>query len=179
MLSPFKRRKNALVFYRWDQTKDGLIRAEDIEQWGQAVAQHLNLAEGSPQYDKIMTAYHQMWEFYFKPFDKDNDDALTLDDFFENIVAFQDPQARAQGITSNKGLFDVIDLDDDGKIGLNEYAAFVKPLGVSEQDASTAFSQVDRDGDGFIERDEFATDLFEYFQSDDRTARGNWFFGSL
>ena len=178
MLSPFRRRKNALIFYRWDQTKDGLLRADDIEAWGRGVAEHLNVAQGSPDYDKIMETYRQMWTFYFKPFDKDNDDALTLDDFFGNIVAFGDAEARAQGVDYNKGLFDVLDRDGDGRIGPDEYAAFVRPLGVSEQDARTAFGQLDRDGDGSLARDEFAEDLFEYFQSDDRSARGNWFFGS-
>ena len=133
MLSPFQRRKNTLVFYRWDQTKDGLLRSEDIEQWGLGVAQQLNLAPGSPQYDQLMDAYHNMWTFYFKPFDKDNDDALTLDDFFENIVAFRDPQAREQGITANKGLFDILNLDRNGKIGPDKYATFVRSLGASEE----------------------------------------------
>ena len=87
-------------------------------------------------------------------------------------------KAREQGVTYNKGLFDVLDLDGSGRIGVDEYAAFVQPLGVSGQDAHTAFSQLDRSGDGFLSRDEFAEDLFEYFQSDDRSARGNWFFGS-
>jgi len=42
----------------------------------------------------------------------------------------------------------------------------------------TAFTQLDRDGDGFLSREEFAQDLFDYFTSDDRAARGNWFFGT-
>ena len=51
-------------------------------------------------------------------------------------------------------------------------------MGVADQEVRTAFGQLDRDGDGFIERDEFAKDLVAYFQSDDPAERGNWFFGT-
>ncbi len=54
-----------------------------------------------PQVDEIMETYRQMWRFYFKPFDKDNDDAPTLDDLFENIVASGDRKASEQGSTYN------------------------------------------------------------------------------
>jgi hypothetical protein len=178
MLSPFRRRKNALIFYRFDQSKDGLVRADDIETWGQEEAKHLNIAQGSPQYDTLMETYRQVWLLFFKAFDTDNDNAVTLDDFFENIVVFQEPEAREQVMSAHEALFDVLDLDDDGRIELNEYTAFVKPLGSSEQDASRAFRHLDRDGDGFISRDEFAQALYDYFHSDDRSAPGNWFFGS-
>jgi Ca2+-binding EF-hand superfamily protein len=178
MVSPFQQRKGALAFYRWDRDKDGVVRADDIAQWGQGAAAHLNLAQGSPEYTQITDAYHRIWEFWLKPFDTDQDDALTLDDFLAQLVAFQDPQAYAQGIQANQELFDLLDRDADGRIGPDEYAAFVQPIGVSDEETQTAFSQLDRDGDGFIERDEFAADLLGYFQSDDRAERGNWFFGA-
>ena len=178
MVSPFQQRKAALAFYRWDRNKDGVVRADDIVQWGQDVAAHLNFAQGSPEYTQITDAYHRVWEFWFKPFDTDQDDALTLDDFLDQLVAFQDPQAAAQSVRGNHELFDLLDRDADGRIGPAEYAAFVRPAGVADQEVRTAFSQLDRDGDGFIERDEFAKDLVAYFQSDDPTERGNWFFGA-
>ncbi len=178
MTSPFQQRKTALAFYRWDQNKDGLVRADDIAQWAQGVAAHLNLAQGSPEYTQITDAYRLVWEFWFKPFDKDHDDAVTLDDWLDARVAFQDPQAYAQSVQANQELFDLLDRDADGRIGPDEYAAFVTPVGASDQEVRTAFSQLDRDGDGFIERDEFATDLAAYFQSDDPTERGNWIFGA-
>jgi len=178
MASPFQRRKAALAFYRWDQTKDGVVRLADLELWGKEVAAHLNVPQGSPHYDKILDTYRQTWQAVFKPLDRDNDDALTLDEYAESFGVFLDPQGTEQVIAGNRVLFDALDLDGDGRIGRHEYAAFVSPLGVTAQDARTAFTQLDRDGDGFIEREEFAQDLHDYFASDDRTAPANWFFGS-
>ncbi len=178
MASPFQHRKAALAFYRWDQTKDGVVRADDLEMWGKEVAVHLNIARGSPQYDKILETYRQTWQTVFKPLDKDNDNALTLEEYSASFGVFLDPQGTEQVIAGNRSPFDALDLDGDGLIERNEYAAFVRPLGVAEQDARTAFSHLDRDGDGLIERDEFAQDLHDYFASDDRSAPANWFFGS-
>ena len=177
MASPFQHRKAALAFYRWDQTKDGVVRASDLEMWGKEVAAHLNVAQGSSQYDKILDTYRQTWQAVFKPLDRDNDDALTLEEYSESFRVFLDPQGTEQVVAGNRALFDALDLDGDGRIGRNEYAAFVNPLGVTEQDARTAFTQLDRDGDGFLAREEFAQALHDYFASDDRTAPANWFFG--
>ena len=56
MATPFQQRKAGLAFYRWDQTKDGVVRAGDLELWGKEVAAHLNITQGSPHYDKILRA---------------------------------------------------------------------------------------------------------------------------
>ena len=178
MASPFQHRKAALAFYRWDQSKDGVVRAEDLELWGKQVAAYLNVAHGSPQYAQILEAYRQTWQTVFQPLDRDNDNAVTFEEYTAAFSMFLDPQGAEQVIAGNRVLFDTLDLDDDGKIAPNEYAAFVRPLGVLEQDARTAFRQLDRDADGFLSRDEFARDLHEYFASDDRSATANWLFGA-
>ena len=178
MASPFQQRKAALAFYRWDQTKDGVVRADDLELWAKQVAAHLSIAQGTPQYDRILETYRQMWRTVFQPFDHDQDDGVTFTEYLEAFGVFLDPQGTEQVLAGNRALFDALDLDGDGKIEPNEYAAFVRPLGVMGQDARTAFGQLDRDGDGLIEREDFAQDLHDYFASDDRAAMANWLFGS-
>ena len=178
MASPFQQRKVALAFYRWDQTKDGVVRADDLELWGKQVAAYLPVAQGSPHYDTILATYRQTWQTAFQPFDRDHDDAVTLDDYLAAFAVFQEPQSAEQVIAANRALFDTLDLDGDGKIAPNEYVAFVRPAGVAEQEARMAFSLLDRDGDGFIAREEFAQDLYDYFTSDDRAAPANSFFGA-
>ena len=178
MASPFQQRKAALAFYRWDQTKDGLVRADDLELWGTAVAAHLHVAPGSPQYARILETYRQLWQVVFQPLDQDHDGALTLDDYRAAFDVFLDPAGEAQVKAGNRALFDALDLDSDGRIAREEYAAFVRPLGVTEEAAGLAFRQLDRDGDGSLGREDFAQDLHDYFAAEDRGAPANWFFGS-
>ena len=119
MASPFQQRKAALAFYRWDQTKDGLVRADDLELWGKQVAAHLNAAQDSPQHHRILETYRQMWQTVFQPFDRDGDNAVTFSEYLDAFGVFLDPQGTEQVVAGNRALFDALDLDGDGKIAPN------------------------------------------------------------
>jgi Ca2+-binding EF-hand superfamily protein len=169
----------ALGFYRFDVTKDGLVGQDDAESLGQQVAEQLQLAQGSAQATQIVQAFVKLWEAYAKPADKDGDNVVSFDEFAQAHAAFlQTPNAREQGVGVNAAVFAALDTNGDGRLSLQEYAAFLKPLGVSTSEAETAFRHLDRDGDGFISDEELAEDWWEYWNSEDRSAPGNWFFGS-
>jgi Ca2+-binding EF-hand superfamily protein len=179
LVSPFVQRKIALGFYRFDLDKDGVLREDDAANLGQQVAERLQLAQGSAQAAQIARAYSTLWDIFGKAADKDGDHAVSFDDIagFHDI-RLQTPHAREQGIGAVAALFAAIDTDGDGRLSAQEYAAFLKPMDVSAAEAETAFQHLDRDGDGFISDDELAEDWWEYWNAEDRSAPGNWFFGS-
>jgi EF-hand domain pair len=179
MASPFVQRKMALGFYRLDVSKDGLVSQEDLASLGQQVVEQLHVAQGSPHSDRIVHAFISLWHAYGKPADKDGDNAISLDDFAEAHTAFlQTPDARARGVDVNAEVFAALDRNGDGKLDAHEYAALLKPMGISTEEAHTAFKHLDRNGDGSISCEEMASDWWEYWNSEDRAAPGNWFYGS-
>jgi Ca2+-binding EF-hand superfamily protein len=179
VVSPFVRRKMALGFYRLDASKDGLVSQEDLASLGQQVVEQLQIAQGSAQSAQIVQAFSNLWHAYGKAADKDGDNTISFDEFAEAHAAFlQTPDARARGVGVNAAVFAALDLNGDGQLDATEYAAFLKPMGVSTADAQTAFQHLDRDGDGFISREEAAADWWEYWNAEDRSAPGNWFYGS-
>jgi Ca2+-binding EF-hand superfamily protein len=179
LASPFVQRKMALGFYRLDLDKDGVLRQDDFARLGQQIAEQLQGAQGSAQTSQIVQGFIKVWEAYGKPADKDGDNAVTFDEFAEAYAAFRkSSHAREQDVGMTTLLFAAIDTNGDGRISAQEYAAYLKPMDVSAAEAEAAFLHLDRNGDGFISADELATASWEYWNSEDRSAPGNWFFGS-
>lgn len=168
----------ALGFYRFDLGKDGLVGEDDFTSLGQQVAEQLECAQGSAPATQIVQAFINLWQAYGKAADRNGDNTISFDDFEARAAFLQTPAAREKAVGMNIALFAAIDTDGDGRLSMQEYAAFLKPIGISTAEAETAFQHLDRDGDGFISDDELAVDLWEYWHSDDRSAPGNWFFGA-
>ena len=169
----------ALGFYRLDVDKDGLLRQDGFVSLGQQVAEQLRSADGSAHVDRSVQAFVNLWDVFGKPADTDKDNAVSFDEFARAHEEFlKNPHAREQGVGLDAMLFAALDANGDGQLTAREYAAFLQPMGVSTADAETAFQHLDRDGDGLISDDELAVDLWEYWNSEDRAAPGNWLFGA-
>src|SRR5262245_24042557 len=140
MLSNYLKRKMTLAFYRFDTTKDGVVRVDDFDLLGQRVANNLGLAQGSDQYEKVVNEYRSVWDSFFKPADQDGDNTVTLEEHWAANERFLQQQQAAQiGVAANASLFAVLDADGNGQVTLKEYSAVVNALGASADEAATAF----------------------------------------
>ena len=179
-LSEFQTKKISLAFKKYDSSNDGVVEVSDFEKIAQKVAQNLGVNSGSPEHDKITSAYRVIWDGYFKPADVDGDDKVVLEEYLKATERFfGSPNAATMGTDLNKVLYDAIDFDGGGSIDEKELSAFLKAVGVSEADAKTAFSHLDTDKNGSISREEFAKNLYDYYASDDTGAPANWFYGPI
>lgn len=185
MLSSFQLRKLVLGYYRWDTTKDGLVRASDFEELGRRVAGSLGVDSGSDQYESILNGYRGVWAAYWQGLDADGDNAVTLQEVLAAAEGGLDPSAvnveevAAFAKQTNLRLVGALDANGDGELEPEEYTAFVGALGVSEENAAKAFGKLDSNGDGKLSAEEIAVAWGEYYASDDPSATSNWFYGEF
>ena len=180
VLSEFQKKKLSLAFNKYDISKDGVITLSDFEEIAQKVAQKLGVNSGSPEHDKITAAYRALWDGYFKPADVDGNNQVVLEEYIKACERFIElPNAIKIGMELNKMLYDAIDLDSSESIDEKEFTAFVTTMGSSESDAKIAFSHLDTNKDGFISREEFAQNLYDYHLTQDTQSPANWFYGSM
>lgn len=178
MLSEFQKRKLSLAFYKFDASQDGVVKKGDFELYGQRIAAYLGLAAGSAGYNQAVDRAQGIWNAYFSAADRNGNGEVTLSEYLKASESFMSASsAESQMLKTNATLFGAIDTDNSGQVGLNEFKAFVVPMGVSESAAELAFSKLDRDGSGQITREEFAKNLTDYYTSNDASAIGNWFYG--
>lgn len=68
-----------------------------------------------------------------------------------------------------------VDVNNDGKISLQEFTAIIKPLGVTDEDARTSFNIIDVNQNGTLDEMEFAEALARYELDLERSVYDNAF----
>ncbi|XVE72204.1 hypothetical protein DITRI_Ditri11bG0020400 [Diplodiscus trichospermus] len=130
------------VFSKFDKNGDGKISRSELK----SVLSALSSAPSSDEVDRIMSEM-----------DKDGNGYVDLDEF----IAFHGTNITGDetqcGNKELKDAFDLYDLDKNGLISANELHAVLKKLGekCSLSDCRRMISQVDKDGDGNVNFEEF------------------------
>lgn len=168
-------------FDHLDVNGDGLLTEQDHVLMGHRSADSLGLPQDSPERDRIVDAYLHIWHDLHLPNIPDGGDAITREQFLASTGSLaDDPQAaRATVGAIARAFLAVADTDDDGRIGPEEFLVFQRGHfpGLTEADATEAFSHLDTDGDGHLTAKEFTDACVEYWTSTDPEAPGNWWAG--
>lgn len=179
MLSPFVQRKIALAFYKYDQSKNGLLEKEDLLLIGKRIAESFGLKESDRKYQQIMETYAKAWDNYLAAADQDGDGKVSLVDFLAAREKM-DASQIAKNQEVNKLMFDCLDVDGNGTISFQEYQVFLKALGeTNEENIKRGFDSMDINKDGSISRDEYAKLRSDYGSSEDPEEPSKWFYGSF
>ncbi len=83
MLSPFVQRKVAMAFYKYDQSKNGLLEKEDLLLIGKKIAESFGFKEGDSKYQEVLEKYSLAWDRYLSAADTDGDGKVSLVEFLE------------------------------------------------------------------------------------------------
>ena len=70
-------------------------------------------------------------------------------------------------------LFDGLDSNRDGYIGLSEWATLMKLMNFDPKEAEAAFKTIDKNGDGLVSRDEFCSLQSEYWTGIEQPTLGS------
>jgi Ca2+-binding EF-hand superfamily protein len=131
--------------------------------------------EGTPQYEDLARRTKDVWE-QLKRFDSDGDGEVSLDEYVAGFAAFLSQRdAFMDSMTVLVDSFYVLaDRDNDGRINEDGLIMHFRAWNHSEEQAKEAFRRLDRNGNGAISKEEWMTNLEEFYYSGDPQAPGNW-----
>ncbi|MBA0686499.1 hypothetical protein Goari_014098 [Gossypium aridum] len=131
------------VFNKFDKNGDGKICRDELK----STLSALGFSFSSDEVDLIMLEM-----------DKDGNGYIDVEEFiaFHGISGIDGDEKQCDN-KELKDAFDIYDLNKDGLISANELHAVLKRLGekYSLSDCQRMISQVDKDGDGSVDFEEF------------------------
>ena len=172
------------VFRAMDTDDDGTLTVEDFMRH----ADRLQEATGSSRAEgEALRQDMASWWEAFQDFSRGGDpnhvgpaDWLTFWSWWLGQVAADAAVGGGEALTRIKAAielaFDVVDADRDGRIALEDYAAWVRAWGF-DFDARPVFKELDTDGDGFLSRDEVVRLVKDFYLTNDPESPGNVFYG--
>jgi len=178
-LSDLQRRRLGRLFEAYDADQDGYVGQEDFERRAAGMIHTFGVDAEQQRPQALRNEVLQGWQRLQAAMDTDNDQRLSKEElltFMANTIIGR-PGAFVQlMLPTLQAVLDVVDTDRDGRIGLEEFVKWQGSARATEAEATQAFQQLDRDGDGSLTQDELLQALEEYFTSDDPEAGGNWLY---
>ena len=150
----------------------------------QALAKASGKDSDSPAVKDLTDQLRAMWDRFSDLTDVDDEGRIDRDAWnvlseklFDKVMAVGpddewplDPYIR--------GLFRVIDADDDGRITKDEYGAWLTSLGLADDtDLDSAFAGFDENGNGTLSWEEFSTCSRQYWTQTDSSLPGSRWLG--
>ena len=176
MLSDLQTRKLTRYFQVYDIDDDGRIEASDFAR----IVENVRVLHGEDDtIDGIHQAYRGLWLRLSESADADGDEGVDLDEWlaYWQLALEDDARYEREVEALTDRLFSVFDLDEDGRIGKQEFADFYGIFGLPVHLAETVFVELDGDNDDRVTRDELRAAARAFFRSDDVEEAGNLLFG--
>lgn len=183
MLTEFQKKKQAWYFHCVDIDRNDYIEAADWDALAQNLCALRGIEEGSDGYNQVMQVVGTIWANVCDVCGVTQHGSIDLEQWleFEDKMAVncEDQLYDDYVNTIVRGVFDVFDVNQDDQLSLPEWTQLYAAWRVEPRFAPEAFKKIDRDGNGFITKEELVLTVKEFHQSDDPDAPGNWLFGPI
>ena len=180
MLSEFRTRKLQRLFEVMDMNGDGTLTDADAKVFIDNLANLRDLDRKSPKFEAFRDGFMTYWEDFVRKSDLDGDRRVTPEEwlvYHEEMLADR-TRFQMTSIVSATMMFMVMDADGDGRISVGEYVQWMRAWNMADGDVNEAiFRKLDRNGDGYLSRQEIVAMTTEFYYSDDPEAPGNWAMG--
>lgn len=179
MISGIQQRKLMRLFCLYDINNDGVLELKDFEKRVESLSNIENISRESSIYKSLMNQYLLYWLNLKNKADKNLDDKISLDEwfnYFEQVL--QDEKRYEREVESIIAtMLDVFDSNKDGKLDRHEWSKFLQSYNVSPIYVDLIFPLFDSNNDGLLDRAELLKGFHEFFFSDYDQAKGNFIFG--
>lgn len=176
MLSDLQTRKLTRYFQVYDIDDDGRIEEADFRR----IIENVRVLHGESGNgpSRLGRAYEELWQRLVGA-DGNRDGGVDIDEWlaYWQLTLESDERYESEVNELADRLFSVFDLDEDGALGMGEFADFHGVFGLPVSLAEAVFRTLDTDEDGAITRAELLEATREFFRSDDVEAAGNVLFG--
>ncbi len=184
VLSPFQKKKLTRKFQILDVDGNGLIEWNDFARILEQVVQQRQLTPDSRRARELDQTNRRLWSTLAQNCDVDGDGSISLEEWlgfhqaaleYELEMLESLPGQESAIDATASFIFELLDYRGVGRVSEQDYQVFCEAYGIEP----SGFAKLDRNGDGFLSRDEVVTLVVEFFCSNDPQSPGNWFFGDL
>ncbi|NEP87349.1 MAG: calcium-binding protein [Okeania sp. SIO2C2] len=177
MLTTLQKRKWTRLFQVYDADQNGTVEKDDFEAIFQNLARARNLTQDMPQYQQLYAKFMEDWEYLQKDADQNGNGKIELAEWLQHFERrINSPNIYQILVEIANQIFELLDIDGNGVIGVEEYKTFYWSWRIPEDLAVEIFLKLDLNGDGSITKNEFLKLVREFHGSDDPYAPGNLFF---
>jgi len=181
MLSEFRAKKIAKLFWFWDADSNGYLEKNDFELIADELSEVRGWEKGTEEHNTLMNSLMQKWAEAEKFADTDMDNRISLKEWIDFCEAFLTNEEMYQITITNvaQSIFDACDVDENGILVDFEFQLLFRIYGKTNQHASIAYSRISNNGINPPDKARVLTLLNEFFFSEDEEDLGNYFFGDL
>lgn len=181
LIPEFWVKKMKTAFRYHDLNGDGYVTEKDIAEWADELGKLF--PDWSEQQKKDWEAkQNHVWNDIAGGKTEDSGYVVTENMFVENMFLMVSAEgAEARNRETFRGVFELMDLDRDGKVSKKEHRRLYEATSnVDPNGAIVSFSAMDKNNDGMITCDEYVETAVEFFHNfADETKPSKHFFGPL
>lgn len=179
MLSELRKKKFTNGFRVMDTQQKGYLERADFEGLARRLAEVRGVRLSSEEGEMLVARYVFIWEGVKKIADTDRNNRVDLEEWLVYHEQLLSKRESFEDLIENLAsfLFDLLDLNGDGKITIEEHKLFLQAHQIAPGLAEEIFPKLDQNRDGHLSRDEVLSAVQDFYYSDDSNAAGNLLFG--